>query len=558
MHGEIYTWPSSHSPKQKCTIQSPSRRVCGRHEPGVTQEAITTFQPTHDSPVQTSPDIRIQVQNNMSFYKSMLKLTGGALAWGKCTGYILQFYWSNGLKFLHKTKEMYPALDIPDVFTNELYHILLANPSEAFRILGAFVARDANTKKQVEILVEKCQEWASRLDRSYLSPHEAITAYTLVLFPALIYPVAVLALTEDQCDEIVRPALKAVLKNLNIPFTTSRLLLYGPARYGGPNIPNLYVQEYIIKLMMVIGHLQKKGTTATILDIVLGTSQQQVGVSKPILETDYIKYGFLLDDGWIKSLWKFLYEMNGSLIIRDIWTPQSNYSDDIFIMDKVLEIKLPESTVKKINLCRLHKEYYHLSHILDSKQRLLHRDVFIPSAKRANREKFPSVSVPKSYWNIWENVIKTIYQSVRVSGMHFGMVRNKESSMWMQHKDQSHIIRNCGDNKFIKYKSIHATRNTHTYTRQGWYFTTLSEFSPYNVVQIYEKDGLLFTDGCHSNTNIITSTQIPLVSTYEQIQHTWQRIYKEWITWKRTNQPNTANLHIFKYYRLFLTKIKKN
>ena len=54
--------------------------------------------------------------------------------------------------------------------------------------------------------------------------------------------------------------------------------------------------------MMLIGHKQKNDTTATILDIALGTSQQQVGISTPILQTDYNKYEILLDNGWVKQV----------------------------------------------------------------------------------------------------------------------------------------------------------------------------------------------------------------------------------------------------------------
>ena len=78
---------------------------------GVTKEAMKRHKTENGSPVELNMNVRDQIQTNMPFYNSMLKLTGGALAWEKCTAYILQFYWNNGLKFLHQTKEMYPSLD---------------------------------------------------------------------------------------------------------------------------------------------------------------------------------------------------------------------------------------------------------------------------------------------------------------------------------------------------------------------------------------------------------------------------------------------------------------
>lgn len=183
-------------------------------------------------------------------------------------------------------------------------------------------------------------------------------AYCQVLFPALIYPVAVLALTEEQCDLIVSPALTVLLKKINLPITTSRLLLYGPPRYGGLNLPNLYVQGYLMKLMMIIGHVQKEDTTSTILDIALGMAHQQAGINTPIFETNFDKYSILLNDGWIRKVWKFLGEIHGSIVIQDIWTPPKLYKNDISLMERVLEINLPKTTIQKINLCRLHKQIY--------------------------------------------------------------------------------------------------------------------------------------------------------------------------------------------------------
>ena len=55
---------------------------------------------------------------------------------------------------MHQTKAMYPSLEIPDIFTNTIYQILQANPTKAFRMLGAFVAPDGNTDEHVKILVK--------------------------------------------------------------------------------------------------------------------------------------------------------------------------------------------------------------------------------------------------------------------------------------------------------------------------------------------------------------------------------------------------------------------
>ena len=117
---------------------------------------------------------------------------------------------------------------------------------------------------------------------------------------------------------------------------------------------------------------------------------------------------------------------------------------------------------------------YLVSDLLDSQQRHLHVDIFNPCKQRQNLEKFPVIIVPKRYWKTWEGVVKTIYQSTLSSQIPGPTIR-KEHCIWLQHDDRSHIIRNCGNHKYVKYKLLHHTRKIQTYTRVGWYHTTIYE-----------------------------------------------------------------------------------
>ena len=73
---------------------------------GITRAAIDQFDPSDNSPVQKDHNMRNQLQHNMSFYNSMLQLTGGALAWEKYKAYLLEFVWENGRKGMANTKDV--------------------------------------------------------------------------------------------------------------------------------------------------------------------------------------------------------------------------------------------------------------------------------------------------------------------------------------------------------------------------------------------------------------------------------------------------------------------
>ena len=73
------------------------------------------------------------------------------------------FEWSNGVKKLTQTKDIYPPLEIKTSYSKETFYIKLANPNEAFKMLGAFLALDGNVIAQVEVLRKYTDKWANRM-----------------------------------------------------------------------------------------------------------------------------------------------------------------------------------------------------------------------------------------------------------------------------------------------------------------------------------------------------------------------------------------------------------
>ena len=107
-----------------------------------------------------------------------------------------------------------------------------------------------------------------------------------------------------------------------------------------------------------------------------------------------------MEEGWIKQVWSFLNELQGKIVFSNIWTPHSDQTNDVTLIEKIIEMNIPVTTQKKLNLCRLHKEYYFVTDLLDSQNRYLHQDVFSPTHKRPNLGKFPTVQVPAPYWRV--------------------------------------------------------------------------------------------------------------------------------------------------------------
>ena len=477
---------------------------------GVTHEAMESFHPQDPAPVVPKCDhIYEQVQANMKFYHGILEATGGALAWPKCKAYIMLFEWCNGIKRLVPTKDKYPPLTITTSYSNETFHIKLANPDEAFKMLGAFVALDGNVKEQIKVLKKYADKWAAKMKLAYLTPHEAIVAYTQVLFPALVYPLAMIALTEKECDSIIQLAIAALLQKINLPKITSRLLLYGHPRLGGLGLPNLYVHSNILKTMMLLGHLQKNDSTATIMTIALGTAQQQIGISIPLLESNYSKYEFLLEPCWLKTVWKFLHEIGGSITIPSIWIQKSPFTKNICIMDKILEMNIPAESISKFNLCRLFKEVHFLTDIMDSRFKKLHPAVFNRSKIPSKDMKWPCIAVPTPYWKIWDVIIQTIYMSVSVSGFFPGHIIRKHLCRFLQSGDRKHLLSKIGEKRYHVYTLTSYQRRKYVYSRKDIHFTTRFSLVGFYGVQVTVTHDYITTEGYwNEKSNIINDKHI--------------------------------------------------
>ena len=166
------------------------------------------------------------------------------------------------------------------------------------------------------------KKWALKIANSHINPYEAYTAFELVLLPALVYPIGAIPITEEQCQYILGPALKALLPKLGFSATMARDLVHSPSRYGGPGLINLYTLAGTARINMFVGHLRKGVSTADILKISLGCCQQELGIGNNFLMKSYSKYGWILQHSWLKELWVFLDKIGGTIEIMNDWTQE--------------------------------------------------------------------------------------------------------------------------------------------------------------------------------------------------------------------------------------------
>ena len=154
-----------------------------------------------------------------------------------------------------------------------------------------------------------------------------------------------------------------------------------------------------------------------------------------------------------------------------------------------------------------------------------------------------TVQVPAQYWRVWETAIQTIYQSMRISRHMIGPMMNKKDASWLQHVDESHILRNCGNHTFVQYPLIHSTRNVQKYTRTTWHATSIQSLNCYRVIKIYERNGHISTDGYKNTyeTSQIISNNFRHI--HEKFYSLTKTVISSWKAWKQNISSSKPKTH---------------
>ena len=416
---------------------------------GLTQDGMKIYHPPTSFSVPLLDTIFAQIQANIQCYARLLFTSGGKLALHKCFCYILEFEWKAGKKSMVQTANKYPPLQIDQTFQNKPNQITLLNPSTARKMLGAIAAPDGSTKAQFEALQTKARHWGQKIKTSYLNRYDATMSLRQGILKSLEYPLGVSLLSAQQCYDILVPVLTPYLNKISVNSKTPRTIVHGPIEHAGFQIPDLYTSQGMQKIQLLLGHMRKQDTTGEILNIAMAIAQQEVGITIPILVASYKKYNFLLSHSWIKCMWLFLYQIEATIVVPDVWTPSPCYANDVNIMEQVVKWDLPIDKIKDINLSRLYMRVYFVGELLDTSKTRLKNGIRLFRPNNYHNDKFPAVpKLPKRFQEIWTYTINRLVSETPL-GNFLGSLRSSLSIEWSISESMLYLFKTQKNNKLV-------------------------------------------------------------------------------------------------------------
>jgi hypothetical protein len=369
--------------------------------------------------VVSKPDIPIQdvnslMQSSLTAWEGGIRATGGAIVPEKSHWYLVEFGWKDGNPFYKTVHDSPGKLEVNDIH-GKPQRLRQLEPWEAVRTLGVRLAPDGNMRAQFEYMVSVATHWADSLRSGYLPRHLTWTAWRTTILKTLEYPLPVTTLTRNQCNRITSIVAAAALPRCGIMRTFPRALLHAPIKYGGLNIPDLYVEQGIQHIVRLIRYSKtQQHSTGILLRHSCEHFKVQMGCNGSIFRLPLILEA-LATPGWVSHTWRFAQEYDIEITddIPDFAPPRQ---DDQLLIPLFGNYGFRGNELVLLNQCRLFLRVLWLSDLTTADGCYLERHAiaapFSISIKR--NYVYPHQGYPsQEAWTLWRRAMNNLCMSDR-------------------------------------------------------------------------------------------------------------------------------------------------
>jgi hypothetical protein len=194
--------------------------------------------------------------------------------------------------------------------------------------------------------------WAEKVRSGRFSPAEVWFSIQFCIMKSLKYPLMATSLSKTQCNRIMKPIQADGLPALGINRHLTLEVVYGPKRYQGVGITDLWTIRGILKFWVASQH----GDAPTITGHQLRASMElhtiEIRLPGQLFHQDYKIFGQLATNSWLQHLWELCDDSNFQLISS---APQLYLArdHDKFLMTAFASHGYQDSQLTLLNLYRL-------------------------------------------------------------------------------------------------------------------------------------------------------------------------------------------------------------
>ena len=311
--------------------------------------------------------------------------------------------------------------------------------------LGVLLCPSGNMSHEYERRRNISLEMAGKVVVTAMSRAMAFTAYQSLWFSKIRYVLPVTTFSKKQCTSIAAPFLVAILPAMGYHRLTPRDVLYGPYRFGGQALFDLFTEQGIDGLKLLIGHLRSDNDIAQLLLILLSYLQLIAGTRAPYLQSCAARLPHV-PATWLGHLRYFMSTFRGSLLIDGLWIPTPPRHQDVFLMDSILDYRGPKSPTDTellhFNACRMYIRASFLSCITTPNGRHIASDFLDGNRRLDSTWNWPDLPRPPARcWRTWRRWLKRLFSpnSSRTHRVTSPMKLSRCSRLGAYHTSSHHV-----------------------------------------------------------------------------------------------------------------------
>jgi hypothetical protein len=244
------------------------------------------------------------MQAGVNLWEGIIDATGGVLSVEKSRWWLIAFLWDkNGEYTYAKIADLPGELTVKD-FDGIVKPIQRMEPDETFETLGLWIAANGSLDRQFETLLDKVKNWSDKIRTSFLRTHDAAYALKVTALKKIEYCLLALNLSKHQCNELMRPILKAALPKAGYNRNFPKEVIHGPTSLLGTDIHHPYTTQLIAHLDILLWHGGQETITGQLLTGNLERTKLELWLPDPLFGQDFSRFGKLVTSSWIKGVWE--------------------------------------------------------------------------------------------------------------------------------------------------------------------------------------------------------------------------------------------------------------
>jgi hypothetical protein len=210
-------------------------------------------------------DVVNLLQKDAQVWERLLYTSGGLLKLRKCLYYVMLWdFDSEGRASLRSSRNI-PTLVLTNGQNSNPQPVNQHDCSQAHQYLGLWNSPSLSMKANRAALAEKAMNYSHRLFKSGLLTHEVWLAYFACFVPSMVFPFPVCSFTGAELNTLQKAPVRATLARLGFNRNISRDIVFGSPLYGDLDLLNLFVEQGIAQLQLLLRHLRAEITQGSLM-----------------------------------------------------------------------------------------------------------------------------------------------------------------------------------------------------------------------------------------------------------------------------------------------------